>query len=441
MSGLADRPTDHRERADSQRRDTPSPAVHTEHDHDLADVRAVLEKTLRYSRERNYTGWDYADGSSSRILRALPFDNKWVNIAFQETIKRAPVNIRPYLLVEQRRNYKGTALFTMANLNTYRLTDDERYEREGRQLADWLVENRTPGYSGYCGAHRHRIQHLNHRGYPDDPDVVSTSYGVKALLQASSLDDEYATLTRTAQDFVLEDLNYTEIESGARIEYVPPRDDDGYTLNAVALGARLLVDLHTEFGDESLVEQATKLLDYVVSNQTERGGWTYRDPPNASHLSMDSFHNGFIIETLLRYQEVIDPTNYEDALARALNFYRDVLFEPDGAPNWDESNSYPRDVHAATQGILVFSRVGDLRFAGQIIEWLFDTLYAGDGQFYFRKQRFYTKRMTLMRWCQAWVSYALSNYLLRAHRVHPPTRTDDLQSAQTDGGSSPSNSP
>jgi hypothetical protein len=399
---------------------------------------SLLEETIRWARERNYTGNDYCDGMSSRIRQQLPLENRWLNLVFQESIKRAPVDVRPYLLVELRRNYKGTGLFTMANLNAYRLTGEDRYEAEARKLADWLVDNRCREFSGFCGSHQHEIQHLDGRiGTTDNPDVVSTLYASLALLDASELDPRYAEMALTAADFVLEDLDYHEIDRGARINYTPAHTGRPYTINAVALGARLLLELYefrrergtddlsdrSRYDAEVLRDRATEILDYVTSTQTAEGGWMYMDPPSGSHLSMDNHHNGFIVETLLRYRDVIDPDRYRDTLEDALEFYRGTLFDEDGAPNWDEANTYPRDIHAATQGIITFTRTGDLEFADRIIEWTVNNLHVADGRFYYRKHRFYTKRVTLMRWCQAWMAYAVSEYLMaqvpsRANSVH-----------------------
>lgn len=379
----------------------------------------LLGKTLQYARERDYTGWDYADGMSSRVLRGLPFENKWLNLVVQESIKRAPVNVRPYLLVEQRRNYKGIALFTMANLTAHRLGlgagSGADYEAEARDLAEWLVAERTPGYAGFCGASRHEIQYFDKKGLPSWPDMVSTSYAVRALLAAhdAGLDTgetDYSKTVRSVSKFIDEDLEYEEIPEGARMKYVPTWSSEHYTLNAVALGGITLLELAARFkGDYR--ERGEKLLDYVVSRQQPEGGWMYRDPPSASHLSMDNHHNGFIIESLLRHAELTGSDRYSDILDEALPFYRDELFEPNGAPNWDESRAYPRDIHGAAQGIIVFSRAGDFYTAERIIEWVLGALYVGDGRFYFRRERFYTKRITLMRWCEAWMAYALATYL------------------------------
>ena len=380
-------------------------------------VATALPDALGYARERDYVGWDYCDGLSSRFLQALPVDNKWLNVAVQETVKRSPVNVRPLFLVERRRNFMGAGLFATANLVADRLVSAGAldgnypvdYAAEARSLADWLVEERSTGYSGFCGGHKHRIQTLNALGEPNDPSVVSTAFPVRALLAASTLEEGYADVARTAADFVVEDLNYREVGDSAVIDYHTKDADDYYTINAGAIGARLLIDLYDRFGDPAYRDRATKILDHVAGLQTDRGGWYYRDPPDASHLSMDNFHNGFVVECFLRYADAVDD-RYAGVIDDALAFYR-TMFDASGAPDWDEESAYPRDVHACAQGVLVFSYAGDDGFARRILNWTLDELYGDDGGFRFRKHRYYTKRVTLMRWCQAWMCYAMAEHL------------------------------
>ena len=137
------------------------------------------------------------------------------------------------------------------------------------------------------------------------------------------------------------------------------------------------LDLYDRFGDETLLDRARRILDYLATVQFDNGGWKYREPADSSHLSMDNHHNGFVVETFLRYGEVVDPDRYRATLDRAL----------------------------------AFSYAGEHAFAERILEWALSNLYAGDGRFYYRRQRFYTKHITLMRWCQAWMAYAVSEFL------------------------------
>lgn len=374
-------------------------------------VRRVLEETLAYARQRGYTGWDYADGMSSRILRALPFDNKWVNLAFQETIKRFPVNVRPLFLVEQRQSFKGSALFAMANLAAADLLGDPRYRSEARTLHEWLIDHQSAGYAGFCGGHQHALQDLLDKKDPGVPGIVSTAYAMLALLEGEAIDDHYPAVALTGADYVFDDLEYRETASGARIKYKPDDGEEAFVLNANAIAARILLELHDRFDRPTFRDRAELILDYVVSHQSASGGWKYMDPPSYSHLSMDNHHNGFIVESLLRHRQITDSDRYATALNRSYDFYRRVLFAPSGAPNWDETQAYPRDIHGAAQGIIVFSLGGDLAFARRILQWTLDNLYAGEGRFYYQRRRWYTKRITLMRWCEGWMAYAMTRYL------------------------------
>ena len=382
----------------------------------MQPTRSTLADVLSYARERDYTGWDLYDGESSALLRRLPVDNRWLNLAFQQFVRRAPVNVRPLLLVEQRRNFMGVSMFVLANTAMFELTGERQYLDDARALTAWLVEHRSDGYSGFCGGHKHPLQGLEARTGPNVPGIVGTSYAVRALLAADShLERDYADIARTAAAFVVDDLQYHDVPDGpgARILYTPNDSGEAYTLNANALGARLLLELSQRFDDDGYRERATRILDYVAAQQTDIGGWQYMDPPSASHLSMDNFHNGFVLETFLRYADLVDD-RFERTIERAATFHREHLFNADGSPNYDERQPYPRDVHAVAEGAVVFTDLGDLSFARRILDWGTTNLSDGDGAFYLEKRRCYTKRITCMRWCQATMAHALSHYLLAA---------------------------
>lgn len=377
----------------------------------MNSIKSVLYDTLNYSHNHDYIGWDKHDGMSSRLRKILPFESKWSNLVFQETIKRAPVNLRPLLLVEQRPSPKGLSLFTMANLNAAEITGHRKYMLRAQNLVGRVLSHSLDEYDGFCLYHNHELQGLSSKSPIKTPDIVSTSFGVKALLRAKEVDYDYPKIARTSTNFVESKLYFPLDSDHARVSYKPTNNTNSYTLNANALAARLYIDLYEHFDNDEFREMAEGILNYVASQQAEIGGWEYMDPPSASHLGMDNYHNGFIIESFLRYQEVVSDDTFVETVNAALDFYRSVLYEENGAPCWDEDSAYPRDIHAAAQGIIVFTYAGDLELAQRIINWTIENLYAGDGQFYYQKRKYYTKRFTLMRWCEAWMAYALSVYL------------------------------
>lgn len=379
----------------------------------MTTVEDILEATLEYSRKRDYVGWDKHDGMSSRVRRSLPFEHKWTNLAFQETIKRSPFNLRPIFLVEQQPSPKGLSLFTIANLNAYDELGSREYLAEAKALSERVLSHDVDSTHGFCLSHQHALQGLSGKKESGTPNIVSTSFGVKALLRAYQIDERYVEKALESTDFVESEL-LTKDQDYPRISYTPTGTTKSYTLNANALAARLYLDLYDHFGHVELREMAEGLLNYVDSRQAGIGGWEYKDPPSASHLGMDNYHNGFIIESFLRYQEVVDANAFAETVDNALGFYRTVLYDDNGAPCWDEESTYPRDIHAAAQGIVTFTHAGDLEFARKIIDWTLEKLYTGNGQFYYQQRKYYTKRFTLMRWCQAWMAYALSTYTVRA---------------------------
>jgi hypothetical protein len=77
--------------------------------------------------------------------------------------------------------------------------------------------------------------------------------------------------------------------------------------------------------------------------------------------------------------------------------------------------TYPRDLRAAAQGIVVFTAVGDYQAARTIIEWVLEHLYLGDGRFIQRRHRLHDKRHVLLHSGVAWMAFALSEYLRRRY--------------------------
>lgn len=375
----------------------------------------TLEEILTYARSHDYAGYDYSDGMSAPIRRYLPVDNRWLNLAIQETIKRSPVNIRPLLLVPRRRSFKGCALFASAHIGMYELTNDESELRQAKSLIDWLLDNHSSDPFGW--GHNHDIQWPEGKVPRNTPNIISNTYVLRSIIEYTR-HDAFAASKRVGErtvECILDELLVDEALT--RIKYDPLASTDAFVINANALGGALLVELSDWVDDGELRQLGESILDYVASRQHHTGGWSYMDPAEASHLSMDNHHNGFIIESFLRYQSATGSKRYQDTLKRSLDFYKSELFESDGAPNWDESNDFPRDIHAAAQGIITFSLAGDIHFAETILSWTREHLFNGSNAFYFRKGRFMTNRTILMRWCQAWMAYALAQYCLCASGI------------------------
>ncbi len=78
---------------------------------------------------------------------------------------------------------------------------------------------------------------------------------------------------------------------------------------------------------------------------------------------------------------------------------------------------YPIDIHGCAQGIITFS-LQQRRFgsgevmATRILDWTLANMWdPRSGWFYYQKRRGFRTKIRELRWCQAWMSWALASYL------------------------------
>jgi hypothetical protein len=157
----------------------------------------------------------------------------------------------------------------------------------------------------------------------------------------------------------------------------------------------------------------------VVRRQTAQGAWFYTDPPGDSHIRHDNYHTGFILDALRRYMQASGDREFEPHYRQGLDFYARHHFTAQGAPRWMSDTEYPYDIHGAAQGIITFSRHRDRYpdLAARIVAWTLANMYDGAGRFYYQQTRWYTKRFTLLRWCNAWMARALARVQIDGTRA------------------------
>ncbi|MBT3221596.1 MAG: hypothetical protein HN348_21150 [Proteobacteria bacterium] len=172
-------------------------------------------------------------------------------------------------------------------------------------------------------------------------------------------------------------------------------------------------------GNQRLLAEGRRLIAWVVDKQLNNGAWFYTHPPRDSHIKHDNYHTGEIVDSLLEYELTTGDTCFHEAWRKGLEFYRLNLFTPAWRPRWMSDKEFPYDVHGYSQGIITFSMAGELGIASSVAEAaLKDIFNHREGRFYYQKRRRRIVRVTLMRWCQAWMSFALSHLVLALHHRH-----------------------
>jgi len=380
-------------------------------------IQKSCKAVLYYARLHNYQGYGKHDALNSPLLKTFTFRQKWLRILCIQSIMRCPINIRPFFGVKTFRNPKGIALFVRSYFNMYACTNKYEYRTEAISLLDWLKDYSVKGYSGECWGYFWDWQDLGFFAPFGSPNCVVTTFVGQAFLDGyeHTGKSEYLTIARSAVDFILNDLKVLYEDNSMKcISYVPSKDITMAVMDVSALAGAFLARVFSYTGEQELVKEGRKMLNYVMDKQTEYGAWFYTEPPTASPVKIDNYHTGFILDTLLDYELATKDNRFRDNYRKGLKFYQENLFLPHGAPKWMSNKVYPFDIHGAGTGIGTFSRAGfyeNRHYLGQalkIADWAIENMQKKNGSFYYQKRPWWTKRFILMRWCNAWMAHGLS---------------------------------
>lgn len=388
---------------------------------DAITVRQVLDQTLNWSRQQDYQEYTKHDALNSPLLFALAGRHRWSRIVATQAVMRFPFNVRPLLKVPKSENPKGLALWVMALLDSYQTFDQASYRVEAERLLERLLCLRSPGHwSGDCWGYQYPWQDLGFFAPKATPNAVVTAFVCESFLQAFHVtgDTRWLAPVRSAMGFFLNDLQVLwDTPEELCLGYMPlpmkMRVMDVSILIASVVAALAAID-----GDESLRHVALRLTRYVMRRQTVEGAWYYTEPPEDSPVRIDNYHTGFILDALQRVMARLEMEEWREPHYRGAIFYARHLFNADGSPRWMSDRDYPHDIHGAAQGILTFSQPGlgriDPDLAPRIVHWALTRMYDPEGRFYYQQTRFYTKKFTFLRWCNAWMCRALAFHLLNS---------------------------
>lgn len=377
------------------------------------DIDHVLLSTLTWSKRQNYRGYNKHDGLNSPVLRLLLGWGRWPRMFAIQGVMRAPLNIRPLLLTPKTYNPKGLALFLQAWLNLYKKTGNKEYLQEACDLFNLLQSMCSPGkWSGDCWGYHYTWQDPGFCAPTNTPNAVVTSFVCESFLDLyrATLDRQYLDAVGRCIPFFTGDLTLLKDEPEELCLAYMPLPMTMRVMDVSILIGSVIAQYVELSGQSQHQSTATRLVNYVAQQQTGEGAWFYTDPPSASHIRHDNYHTGFILDALWRYMAASNNYRWKPRYDRGLEFYARHLFNADGSPRWMSDCNYPYDIHGSAQGMITFARHTDQypELATTIARWAIENMYHTEGRFYYQKNRYFTKRFTLLRWCNGWMSRALS---------------------------------
>ena len=373
-----------------------------------------LEKLRSYIESEDFKGYDPYDTLNSWV----PFHwlGKWGPILAIQFQKKNPINIRPFLGVKKDYNPKAMGLFLQAYSILYGKTNKKEYLDKTDFFFEWLKDNYSKGYSGYCWGYNFPWATQSKYVEPFTPSSVVTGFVCKGIYEYCKIkvNEKAKEMLSSSSEFILNDILVTKDSNGICYSYTPIERD--LCFNSSLLAAEILAKTYDLCPKPELKEKVIDAVEWVISHQKEDGRWNYSvDPRTRKERQQIDFHQGYLLESIYEIQSALGLKQkaWEESLTKGMRFYKEMQFFPDGSSYFRFPQKYPVEIHNQAQGIITFIKLCKYHpsveeFASTIAKWTINNMQANDGHFYYRKFPFHENRISYMRWSNAWMFLALS---------------------------------
>jgi rhamnogalacturonyl hydrolase YesR len=388
----------------------------------IEKVEKSLSKLIDYCISEDYKGYDPYDGLNSTLFKSIPFLSKsrFARLAWIQFFKRFPINFRPIVGVKKDYNPKALGLFLSGYCNLYKQEPIQEYLDLIHFFSGKLTAIANKNFHGACWGYNFDWQAKAFFQPKNTPTVVATTFIGSALLDAYEItgEEQLLQIVRNACDFVTKDLFRTYDDNGNFAFSYSPLDKT-VVFNASLLGSRLLSRVYSFTQEEELLDIAEKSVAFCCSFQKNDGSWSYGTLDH--HQWIDNFHTGYNLECISDYMRFSGDNNYEKNLSIGSDYYINTFFTKNGIPKYYSNSIYPVDIHAPAQLVITLTKLGKLRenriLTDKVISWTIDNMQSDKGYFYYQINKYFSSRISYMRWAQAWMFYALSEYLLQIKEV------------------------
>lgn len=406
----------------------------------MADIRRndgiyeALRRLDAWVVRNNWKAYDPFDGLSSPLAQFFTFDIPLLKRIWLQGVQRFPINLRPLLGIKALMATKAMGFFAQGYLKLYQTYGQQEDLEKMKFCLQWLIDNPSPGFKGYSWGNAFGGHTRGGNIGKGTPTVVWSSLIGHAFLDAYEAvgDKQYLEVAQSTAEFTTRELGWIEDGEVICFNYIPSPGGrveigkDGIH-NSNVLGGGFLARLHSIVPTPRYAELARRSMIFTVRDQLPNGGWNYGTEP--MHHWVDSFHTGYVLESLDWYERGTGDHSFHDAARRGYRFFIETFFGADGKPRYYDRKAGPVDIQCASQGIqsLVNLRDWDPRsiaMAERVAHWTIKNMQDKTGYFYFRKHGPIKNKAATLHWGQATMFAALA-LLDWCHATAPPNLSEN----------------
>jgi rhamnogalacturonyl hydrolase YesR len=385
-------------------------------------INKSFTKLKTYCEKEEFKGYDPYDSLNSTLFKKLPIvsGNKVIKLAWTQLFKRSPINFRKLVGVKKEYNPKALGLFLSGYCNLYKIAPEKQTLDKIEFFSSEIIKSKNPNYEDACWGYNFDWQSRAFFQPAYTPTIVASTFIGSALLDAYEItkDDDLVSTARSTCNFILKDLNRTyDNNQNFAFSYSPI--DKSVVFNASLLGSRILARMYKKTQEPELLEAAKKSVTFCCNYQKTNGSWSYGTLP--FHQWVDNFHTGYNLECIADYMKFTNDYSFKKQLEKGFDYYINTFFTDKGIPKYYNNSVYPIDIHCPAQLIITLTKLNKFmehkEQLDKVLSWTIQNMQSRNGYFYYQINKYFSSKISYMRWAQAWMFYAMSTYLYNNNMI------------------------
>jgi hypothetical protein len=383
-----------------------------------------LFKLKSYIEVDEFKGYDPIDIHNSFI----PFQllGHFPMVMASQINLRLPFNLRPFININKEYNAMAIGVLLRSYCILYKLYKKDEDLQRIEFFFNWIITNNSRTFQNYSWGNNFtwatpiKIVGKNY------PNIVTTSIVAKAIFEYHELSNNPIALEvlESIGKYIVNDLPKYETDTELCFSYTDLMLECCF--NASILGAEILAKLYSINKNDLLMNYVIKACNFILKHQKTNGSWNYSiNLNNGVERKQIDFHQGYILESLFEIYNINEfmSSPLLGSIIKGNEFYLYNQFLPNGRSYWRYPKIYPIETHHHAVGIITSSLLSSinkkyLERSKKIAKFVISQMQNENGFFYYRKYKFYTNKISYLRWSNSWMLLGLSMLLQKKMELY-----------------------
>lgn len=293
----------------------------------------LIKKYLLQDDLLTYDPYDIWKTNLGIKVKKLYYKNKYIGLipAGILTIYDLYINNSLRLGYEKQEYPIVRAQAALALLNIFKTTKKEIYLTYAKKHIDWLIQNNSKGYSGYCwGLNFDWIYSEKEIYDKNTPFSTHSPYPMEALITYYEItkDENILTAIKSIFLFLENDIKIMkETDSLLILSYGVEKDRIVTNANSYLMYMyALLLDFIPD-EREYIINKISKIYNFLLSVQNKDGSWIYQ--PYDKNSFIDCFHSAFVLKNINKTSKILTLINSEEVIESGYNYIINTFLDQD----------------------------------------------------------------------------------------------------------------